>query len=272
MDPQTRWWWTFLCGIAALNVAAWAVSALWLHRRGIARRPEVRLHLLLSAAYVAGCAWRSVLPVFDIQRQVLVDSALSSVLIGRSVATVAELCFAAQWALLLAESARSVQARWALTVSRGIVPAIVVAELFSWHAVLTTSNFGHVVEESLWGTAAAAAALTMAALAPRHGWRARLALSFAALAGAAYVAYMFAIDVPMYWARWQADEAAGRTYLTLAAGVADAASRWTVSHRWADWHGEVVWMSLYFSVAVWISIALAHLRWQPALRPAVQRG
>jgi hypothetical protein len=34
--------------------------------------------------------------------------------------------------------------------------------------------------------------------------------------------------------------------------------RWVVSHRWQDWRNEVVWMSLYFSVAVWISIALVH--------------
>ncbi|MEF7616282.1 hypothetical protein V4F39_20375 [Aquincola sp. MAHUQ-54] len=272
MDPQTRWWWTFLCGIAALNVAAWAASALWLHRRGAARRADVRLHLLLSAVYVAGCAWRSVLPVFDIQRQVLVDSALSSVLVGRSVATLAELCFAAQWALLLAASARSVQAHRALWTARVIVPMIAIAELFSWHAVLTTSNLGHVVEEALWGTAAALAALTMASIAPRHAGRARVALYAAATAGAAYVAYMFAIDVPMYWARWLADEAAGRSYLALADGLADAASRWTVSHRWSDWHTEVVWMSLYFSVAVWISIALAHLRWPRPLQAAGARA
>jgi diacylglycerol kinase (ATP) len=36
--------------------------------------------------------------------------------------------------------------------------------------------------------------------------------------------------------------------------VADVSSRWVVSHRWQDWQGEVVWMTLYFSVAVWLSI------------------
>ena len=30
-------------------------------------------------------------------------------------------------------------------------------------------------------------------------------------------------------------------------------------HRWADWQSEVVWMSLYFSVAVWMSIGFIHL-------------
>jgi hypothetical protein len=31
-----------------------------------------------------------------------------------------------------------------------------------------------------------------------------------------------------------------------------------VSHRLEDWKNEIAWMSLYFSVAVWLSIALIH--------------
>jgi hypothetical protein len=61
-----------------------------------------------------------------------------------------------------------------------------------------------------------------------------------------------------------ADEAMGRQYMSLAQGAADISGRWVVSHRWEDWRSEVTWMSLYFSVAVWISIALVHV---PAPRP-----
>jgi hypothetical protein len=67
---------------------------------------------------------------------------------------------------------------------------------------------------------------------------------------------MFTVDVPMYWARWITDEASGRPYLSVLQGVADVSERWVVSHRWQDWQSEVAWMSLYFSVAVWSSIAL----------------
>jgi hypothetical protein len=51
--------------------------------------------------------------------------------------------------------------------------------------------------------------------------------------------------------------------MSIAQGVHDVAGRWVVSYRWEDWKSEVVWMSLYFSVAVWISIALVHA---PVLR------
>jgi hypothetical protein len=77
-------------------------------------------------------------------------------------------------------------------------------------------------------------------------------------AGLAYVGYMFGVDVPMYWTRWVADEATGRPYVSVTQGVVDASTRWLVSHRWDDWKTEVVWMSLYFSTAVWVSIGLIH--------------
>ena len=62
---------------------------------------SMQLMLLLCAAYVFGCAFRSVLPRADVQRICLFDTWLSSVLVGRSVATVAEVCFVAQWAIIL---------------------------------------------------------------------------------------------------------------------------------------------------------------------------
>ena len=63
---------------------------------------RIELMLFLSAAYVFGCAFRSVLPRGDVQRICLFDTWLSQPsLVGRSVATVAEICFIIQWALVL---------------------------------------------------------------------------------------------------------------------------------------------------------------------------
>src|SRR5262245_1523527 len=62
-----------------------------------------RLELLvfLSAAYVFGCAFRAILPRADVQRICLFDTGVSSVFVGRSVATIAEICFVTQWAIVL---------------------------------------------------------------------------------------------------------------------------------------------------------------------------
>ena len=171
MATETLTWWALLCAVSALNVLAWLWSAATAKRHRALIDSEswsaLRLQLLLSAGYVLGCAYRSLLPVYDVQRQVLVDSWLSSVIVGRSVATIAELCFAAQWALLLRGVARATGSSLGLTVSRAVLPLIVVAEVCSWYAVLTTSNFGHVLEESIWGTCAALLVASLVLIWPR---------------------------------------------------------------------------------------------------------
>jgi hypothetical protein len=136
---------------------------------------------------------------------------------------------------------------------------IVCAELCSWHAVLTTSNLGHVFEESLWGLCAAALVSSLLLMWPRCKRELRPALAAAAVVGVGYVVYMFQVDVPMYWTRWLAEAEQQRVPLTLAQGLIDASGRWTVSHRWTDWQSEALWMTLYFSVAVWFSISLIHV-------------
>ena len=255
-------WWFFLCAVSVLNVAGWLASARVLGRRQGVLSAEVyatrRLQLLLSAGYVLGCAFRSVMPVYDVQRMVIVDSWLSSVVVGRSVATVAELCFVAQWALMLREISRATGSHVGRTVSWVVVPLIAIAETCSWYSVLTTSNIGHVAEESIWGLSAALMVASLVAIWPVCDAAVRRLLAVWCAMGVAYVAFMFMVDVPMYWSRWLADEASGRVYLDLAQGLTDVSQRWVVSHRWVDWQSEVVWMSLYFSVAVWLSIALVH--------------
>jgi hypothetical protein len=67
------------------------------------------------------------------------------------------------------------------------------------------------------------------------------------------------IDVPMYLSRWQADLANGSKLLGLVEGVRDARTRWVVTHDIAHWKDEMAWMSLYFSAAVWASLALCVL-------------
>lgn len=257
-------WWLLLCGVAGVNVLLWLALAATGAARG--QRPA-RWQLWLSAGYVFGCAWRSAFPVFDVPRLAVVDSWASSVLVGRSVATVAELCFAAQWALLLRAASTPAQAG-VRRCAHFVVPAIVLAELCSWHAVLSTSNLGHVIEETLWG--ASALAVAWAAWRMREGAAPPVRRVFAAIAAAAfaYALYMVAVDVPMYAARWWAERAGGHAPLPLAAGVVDAATRWHVSHRWEDWRGEVVWMTAYFSVGVWFSLALVPLSRRLRTAPA----
>ncbi len=216
------------------------------------------MQLLLSAGYVFACAFRSLLPVCDIPRIVLVDSRLSSVIVGRSVATVGELCFAAQWSLILHRTALLSHSPFGQAASLAIVPVIVLAEGFSWYAVLTTAQRGHVVENSIWGLSAALVVASMLVIGPHRVAALYLPTIAWCVGGAAYVGFIFLFDVPMYWSRWRADQAAGRQYLSIAQGVVDAWRRRVVSYRWEDWKTEVPWMSLYFTLGVWSSVSVVY--------------
>jgi hypothetical protein len=263
MSGEVFWWWFFLCAVSVLNLLAWFTSAVALKRRQRHLSPKLyasrRLLLGLSAAYALGCAYRSVLPIYDGPRICMIDSWLSSVMVGRSVATLAELCFAAQWVVILREISFETDSRFGHTVAWTIVPLIAVAEVCSWYSVLTTSNLGHVAEESIWGLCATLLVLSLFEMWPRCDSDLRRLLAIWCVVGIAYVAFMFFVDVPMYWSRWLVDESGGRQYLSLSQGLIDVSERWIVSHRWDIWKDEVVWMSMYFSIAVWISIALVHV-------------
>lgn len=262
-------WWALLSAVAVANLVAWSVSARHLRRRLPALDADVartRRHLLwLGAAYTAGCAFRSWLPMIDAARVCLHDTALSRIAIGRSVATVAELCFAAQFALLLAEVARAT-GRWsARVVALTLVPLTIVAELFSWTAVLTADHLFHAVENSLWAAGAVAVAIAFASVWPQVEPRSRRFIAAVLVCSGVYVAFMVTLDVPMYVARWQATVAAGTAPTPLGEGVSEILARCAVARDGWLWRDEIPWLSLYFSIAVWISILLAHA---PPLRAA----
>jgi hypothetical protein len=250
------WIW-FLRALSVFNIALWLRMAAQFQRESQLQGPELRRYrrrqLVLAALFAFGCAFRSIFPRADVQRICLFDSWISVVAIGRSVATVAEMAFMAQWALLLGESAGPGQRDVARIISRILVPLIAVAELCSWYAVLSTNYLGNAVEQSIWTLASALVVVGL--VARERGARQRFVGIAAALIGA-YIVFMCLVDIPMYLHRWAADEQLGRHYLSFFEGVRDAATRRVVTREWEPWREEIPWMSLYFSTGVWVSLWL----------------
>jgi len=244
-------WWTGLSLVAAINIVAW----IYLHQT-LPGTSANALMLGLSAAYVFGCAFRSVLPRADIQRICLFDTWLCSVTIGRTVATIAELAFVAQWALLLHRMGTRGGADTAVNAALVIVPIIVIAEAFSWHAVLTRNFLYHAIENSLWAVAFFIIAVGLVRLLPAFDGLVRISLVAALTGIAGYIAFLVAVDVPMYVARWRADIASGARMLRPREGLRDATMRWVVTREMSEWRDEIPWMSLYFSGAVWGSLII----------------
>ncbi|WJR80275.1 hypothetical protein [Bradyrhizobium sp. NP1] len=252
------WWWGFLTLVSGANIALWFALYGQFHGlpTGSVDGTDIELMLLLCAAYVFGCAFRSFLPRADVQRICLFDTWLSSVLVGRSVATVAEVCFAAQWAIILDQLGKMAGADTTLNAALVIVPLILIAECFSWYAVLTTNYLGNAIENSIWAVAFLLVGIALCRLLPEFQGPVRWAILIAIAGVAGYLAFLVTIDVPMYLSRWRAGLADGSKLLGLFEGLRDVSTRWVVTHDIAHWKGEIAWMSLYFSAAVWSSLAL----------------
>ena len=253
------WWWAFLTLVSGANIGVWFLLYRQLHEPPAGspgNTSGIGLMLLLCAAYVFGCAFRSFLPRADVQRICLFDHWLSSVVVGRSVATVAEICFAAQWAILLHRLGTTTGAETTLNAAWVIVPLILIAECFSWYAVLTTHYLGNAIENSIWAVAFFIVGAGLCRLLPEFDGEARVVLVVAIIGIAGYLAFLMTVDVPMYLSRWRAGLADGSKLLGPLEGLRDVSTRWIVTHDLAEWKDEIVWMSLYFSAAVWASLAL----------------
>ena len=251
------WWWAMLTLVSGINIAAWILMYRELHAAGTSGRvPGMEIMLLLSAAYVFGCAFRSFLPRADVQRICLFDTWLSSVAVGRSVATVAEVCFAAQWTMILMQLGTMSGAETAVMAAWIIVPLILIAECFSWYAVLTTKYLYNAVENSIWAVAFFIAGIGLCCLMPEFNGAVRVVLGIAVVGIVLYIVFLMTVDVPMYLKRWRADVADGNKMLQPLEGLRDVSTRWIVTHDLSEWREEIAWMSLYFSGAVWASLAL----------------
>jgi len=253
------WWWSLLTLVSGANIAAWFWLYQYLHEPlagSLYGTPNIELMLLFSAAYVFGCAFRSLLPRADVQRICLFDTWLSSVTVGRSVATVAEICFAAQWAMVLHRLGTMTGADTTLSAAWIVVPLILIAECFSWHAVLTKNFFGNAIENSIWGVCFLVIAVGVCRLLPEFDGPTRAVLVSAIIGISGYLAFLATIDIPMYLRRSRNGLAGSDSPLSPREGLRDASLRWVVTRDLVHWRDEIAWMSLYFSAAVWASLAL----------------
>src|ERR1700752_4212708 len=96
-DRRLTLWIGSVAALAAFNVGLW----IWIARSASLRSPYGEAQLLLSGIYVGVCGFRSLFPRVDLERVCLWDSWLSTILLGRTAATIAELCFALQCGLFV---------------------------------------------------------------------------------------------------------------------------------------------------------------------------
>jgi hypothetical protein len=122
--------------------------------------------------------------------------------------------------------------------------------------VLTTHYLGNAIENSIWAVAFFIVGIGLCRLLPEFDGEVRVVLVVTIIGIAGYLAFLMTIDVPMYLNRWRAETGDGGKLLGPLEGLRDVCTRWIVTHDLAEWKDEIAWMSLYFSAAVWASLAL----------------
>jgi hypothetical protein len=242
-----------LAALATLNLGLW----IWIARSVSLGTPYVETQLVLSGIYVGVCGFRSLFPRVDLERVCLWDTWLSAILLGRTAATIAELAFALQCVLFVQRLSGISGIVHLGAAAQTFLPLAIVAEFFCWYAVLSLNHLGHAVEEFLWSMLMLILALALGAAAPSaHGTlRAVLIVGFLVYGLGAGLTLTF--DVRMYIRRWKLRKA---EQLTLAAGLVDSQQRRHPTAAWNVWREEVGWMTLYFSIGVWTSLAMVLLQ------------
>ena len=253
VDRRLTVWLGSLAALAALNAVVWILIAGSVSLDSTYTQAQ----LLLSGVYVGVCAFRSLFPRVDLERACVWDTWLSGILLGRTAATVAELCFAVQCALTLRRLSENTGMPLLDAGAAVFLPVAIVAEIVCWYAVLSLNHIGHAIEESLWSVLMLllSAACGVAMFAAHGTLQAMLIAGFVIYGIAAGLTLV--IDVRMYLQRWWRHAASRR--LAISTGLRDSWHRRHPTLAWDDWREEVPWMTLYFSVGVWTSLAMVLL-------------
>jgi hypothetical protein len=259
MDYQTLVWWSCLKGIALFNLGLWIFTAV--AAPNVSHNPSAQWHRLLSLIYTTVCAFRSFYPRVDLERVVMVDHWLSSIVLGRSSATLAELACAVQVGLFLWDVGDNHGLHWPRYVGVAIVPLIFIAQCCCWAGVLTLDHMWHASEESLWAICAllvAGVSVEMYYFEIASCWAAGLATMLCAT-----LFYVTAVvDVPMYLRRASSLSSSSnkrKQFRSFSEGIRSATFDRMPTGTWDVWMHEVGWMTPYFSLAVWGSIGLVWL-------------
>jgi len=255
IDQKLTLWLCSLAALTALNVGLW----IWIARSAPLRIPYAQTQLVLSGVYVGVCGFRSLFPRVDLERMCLWDTWLSAISIGRTSATIAELCFAIQCALFMQRVSELTGNALLGVGAHLLVPLVVSAELVCWYAVLSLNHIGHAIEESLWALLMLFLSATFATAAHAAHGPIRMMLIAGFVVYGAGAGLTMAFDVRMYVRRWRLQPAGG--YMTLVTGLRDSRHRRHPTLAWEAWREEVPWMTLYFSIGAWTSLALVLLEW-----------
>jgi len=279
-------WWKFMSVASVVNIALYAKVLLSKdHGSGKSTRSYNTSMKWLALPYVLQCAWRSFWPEVYNDRFVLWDCWMSSVFIGRGLATIGEITWIFQVGLAMMRANMEIkllkggernQLTWVESAvnycSMASIAMCILAEFFCNHGMFVENYFYNVIETTLW-------TLALGILIPCCVYllhelqtisdqyskgittvdvsQTRLYLIMMFLVCVAFVIELCQDHIPMCYRMWKLKEAAGTPDRDLLEGIKSSMFDRIPTATWEHWENDWFWMASYFSAGVWTSIFMA---------------
>ena len=204
----------------------------------------------LMAVYVIVNCLRAIYPKRDVESTCLHKSHLSSIMFGRTIATIAEICFI----LLLINYYKSISDNNISSKTNLVLIIIIISEVFSWLGCLTKNQIYNSLEESGW--------LVSFLIFSKITWdilRVRnddFNLKFQLFCYTCFIIFLFFIDIPMYYNRYKNHK---KGYLSINQGLKSIMSCKIVTNNYDTWKDEILWQSGYFVFGSLYSVYIYNL-------------
>ena len=223
---------------------------------------EKKMYILVFI-YALVCSIRSIWPRLDNERICLHDNFMSKPIIGRTLATIAELSFAYLLLIFTKQIIDFTKLDKNLSnMNLSTFFLIVFAQIMCWVGVITKDTLWNALEESTWTVFALIFIYIYGSIFKKvYNVNAKnkklLMISkispIIIILFIFYIIFMVNIDIPMYIRH--SKEYKGKI-LNLMDGLKELSICKKTTSLLKYWKDDIPWMSGYFTIAVWFSIYL----------------
>ena len=220
---------------------------------------------ILVFIYTYICAIRAIWPRVEGPNICLSNEFISLPIIGRTLATFAEVCFAVLFVmvtnkLILNSSKNNFLKNYNFLLyswNGSLVYLIVLAQIFCWIGIITTNPKYNVYEESIWTFFGISKIIIYFLIYYHLGYKQKnlkYTIPIILICLLVFIFFMIKVDVPMYMKR--ANEHKENKNLSFLQGIINICKCSKITCFYNDWKEDIPWLSAYFTFAVWFAFGL----------------
>lgn len=258
-------WLNVLKGVTIFNVSVICIYIVLFHN-SISKVQS--FYFILVAIYVIVCGIRSLWPRLDTKCICVFDNKISSPLIGRSLATIAEMAFIILLVLItntiltiIQKSFGSSPLMEALKILNiMIIPTIFIAQMTCWYGITTKDYFWEIIEGALWTYAIIVIFViylylyikTLGKNINNNKLKFILpVLPLAVIVSGLHIVFMLINYMPLMFK----NNLIYKKHKSFWKGLSELSCS-KISKKYKDWKNDIPWLTGYFSISVWASILI----------------